>query len=213
MKSERNLLRAGLLTVATAAAMCAQATPGLTTIYTFTGGNDGMNPYTALTVGKGGVLYGTTTNGGKDSDGLVFSLKPPASPGGLWTKQTILQFDGTDGAFPYGPLVIGANGVLYGTTVGRIPHGAKEFAAVAFSLTPPSPSNKAWTEAVLFNFEVSGPEGAVFGPGGAALRHAGVGAFQRGWRGVLVDAGIARQSLDGDGSAPVPERERRRPQA
>jgi len=168
MSDKRNLIRAGLLSVAAAAVLCAQGTPTLTTLYSFKGGDhDGMNPYAAVTVAKGGVLYGTTNKGGKDNDGVVYSLKPPASPGEPWREKVLFHFQGTDGAFPEGSLVIGANGVLYGTTEGQVPYGGRAFDSVAFSLTPPSASGDPWAETVLYNFDCCGPDGLVFGPGGA----------------------------------------------
>jgi len=46
-----------------------------TVLYTFTGGNDGGNPYVGLLAGKKGTLYGTTPIGGTANDGVVFSVK------------------------------------------------------------------------------------------------------------------------------------------
>jgi hypothetical protein len=45
------------------------------------------------------VTVGGNTAGGKNGDGLVFSLKPPASPGGEWTETVLYRFTGgSDGA-------------------------------------------------------------------------------------------------------------------
>jgi uncharacterized repeat protein (TIGR03803 family) len=39
-----------------------------------------------LTIGRGGVLYiGTTDGGGPNGNGTLFRLDPPAAPGGTWT--------------------------------------------------------------------------------------------------------------------------------
>jgi len=55
-------------------------------LYNFAGGpTDGAYP-NAVAMGKDGVLYGTTSNGGLENDGVVFALEPPASPGGSWTR-------------------------------------------------------------------------------------------------------------------------------
>ena len=40
---------------------------GLTTLYSFTGANDGAYPYAALVQGSDGYFYGTTANGGTPS--------------------------------------------------------------------------------------------------------------------------------------------------
>ena len=51
------------------------ATGTLTTIYNFTGGNDGATPRAALTE-NAGTLYGATSFGGAGNAGTVFSLQP-----------------------------------------------------------------------------------------------------------------------------------------
>jgi hypothetical protein len=61
-----------------------------TAIYDFDNGG-GCNSDAPLTVGPGGVLYGTTYNGGSGTAcsysgcGTVFQLTPPAAAGGSWT--------------------------------------------------------------------------------------------------------------------------------
>lgn len=84
-----------------------------TVIYNFGGAGDGANPHAPLTVSSG-VLYGTTYNGGASGDGTVFSLTPS---GGSWTEAVLYSFSGTDGQSPHGGVVVGSEGVLYGTTL------------------------------------------------------------------------------------------------
>jgi uncharacterized repeat protein (TIGR03803 family) len=45
---------------------------GFATLYSFTGGNDGSNPYAALTEATNGDLYGGTINGGAGTWGTLF---------------------------------------------------------------------------------------------------------------------------------------------
>jgi uncharacterized repeat protein (TIGR03803 family) len=45
-------------------------------VYSFAGGSDGAGPYTPVTVGKGGIVYGTTLGGGSPGYGTVFELRP-----------------------------------------------------------------------------------------------------------------------------------------
>jgi uncharacterized repeat protein (TIGR03803 family) len=45
-----------------------------TVLYSFTGGNDGGNPWGGLIQGTDGNFYGTTTGGGADGDGTVFKF-------------------------------------------------------------------------------------------------------------------------------------------
>jgi uncharacterized repeat protein (TIGR03803 family) len=46
----------------------------LTTLYSFTGGNDGANPQAGLVQGRDGSFYGTTYSGGQGGVGTVFQL-------------------------------------------------------------------------------------------------------------------------------------------
>ena len=137
-------------------------------VYAFTGGPTngigGYLPMGGVVMGSGGVLYGTTLNGGGGTNcqqslgcGTVFSLTPPASPGGAWTETLLYGFTGgSDGALPSAGVAIGAGGVLYGTTVG----GGAFNAGAVFSLTPPSSPGGAWTETVLHSF-ARGSNGAA----------------------------------------------------
>jgi uncharacterized repeat protein (TIGR03803 family) len=85
-------------------------------LYSFTGGSGGANPVADLTIGRGGVLFGTTEYGDASNDGTVFSLTPPASNGGQWSLIVLHSFTGPDGANPLAGVVFGSGGALYGTT-------------------------------------------------------------------------------------------------
>jgi len=64
-------------------------------------------------LGTNGIFYGTTVGSGVGqtvSDGTVFCV----TTNGLLT--TLFAFDGTNGAAPSAPLLIGSDGALYGTT-------------------------------------------------------------------------------------------------
>lgn len=93
-----------------------KATTGgtLTTLYTFCLGGepclDGSKPNAGLVVTANG-FFGTTMNGGIDSDGTVFSIDATGD------RTTLHDFDGTDGAEPMVTLTASDNGAtLYGTT-------------------------------------------------------------------------------------------------
>ena len=105
-----------------------------TVLWSFMAGSDGALPQAGLAIGSGGVLYGTTSRGGGGSNaGTVFSLIPPAPVGGAWTERVLHRFTGgSDGASPLGGLVIGKNGVLYGTTSS----GGASNAGTVFALEP-----------------------------------------------------------------------------
>ncbi len=91
-----------------------------TTIYEFSGGNDGAYPEGGVTVGAAGNLYGTTIDGGKfecippSHCGTVFKLTPGA--GARWTESVLHAFDGTDGYGPEASVILDTAGNLYGTT-------------------------------------------------------------------------------------------------
>lgn len=87
----------------------------LTTLYSFMGRPDGENPMGAVVVGKDGVLYGATYMGGY-AWGTVYSLTPPATPGGTWTEAVLHKFTGSDGEGPTTGGLIAGGGTLYGTT-------------------------------------------------------------------------------------------------
>jgi len=113
-------------------------------------GADGAYPSARVVIGAGGVLYGTTSDGGAAGKGTAFSLTPPASAGDSWTETVLHNFQGTpDGGTPYAELAIGSGGVLYGTTR----YGGATGVGTVFSLTPPATPGGAWTEAVLHSFD------------------------------------------------------------
>jgi hypothetical protein len=134
--------------------------------------SDGAAP-TYLAMGSDGVIYGITLSGGAADEGTVFSLAPPASPGGAWTHTVLYNFQGgADGALPMG-IVVGPGGVLYGATEqGGGAANCKFGCGTVFSLAPPSTPGNPWTETVLHAFTGTPNDGAnvkggvVVGPGG-----------------------------------------------
>ncbi len=84
----------------------------LTTLVSFTGAADGGAPSGRLTLGSDGRFYGTTKVGGTIGFGYgtVFGV---TSNG---TRTTLASFSETNGKFPYGGLIFGNDGLLYGTT-------------------------------------------------------------------------------------------------
>jgi uncharacterized repeat protein (TIGR03803 family) len=131
-----------------------------TVLHRFTGENgDGSDSAAGLIADGNGTMYGTTTEG-TPGLGSVFELKPPAAPGGSWTETMLHQFTGRngDGSDAATGLVMGKNGVLYGTTL----RGGAWGKGIIFQLTPPATAGGAWTEAVLYSF--TGKNGDGVGP-------------------------------------------------
>ncbi len=136
-----------------------------TTLYSFSApSGDPQNPSAGVAIGKDGVLYGTTQYGGVSANcfyygcGSVYSLTPPASPGGAWTEDTLYNFmGGSDGAAVLTGVVIGEKGALYGTTISGGPNSSCRGYFVSgcgtvFKLTPPASAGGSWTETVLYSF-------------------------------------------------------------
>jgi len=86
-----------------------------TVLYTFTGGNDGANPYAGVIRDSAGNLYGATEGGGAYGGGVVFKLDTSN------TETPLYSFCPTgncpDGAIPDGNLIRDKAGNLYGTAV------------------------------------------------------------------------------------------------
>src|SRR5262249_8882572 len=124
----------------------------LSTLYNFTGGNDGSAPRAGITVGPDGGLYGATVNGGSsncDSGcGTVYKLQPPQSfcrsISCYWNETVLYRFvsGATDGAYPSGPVTFDHAGNLYGTTQGGGNNGQNGFChyfygcGIAYQLAP-----------------------------------------------------------------------------
>lgn len=97
------------------------------TLYAFKGGNDGASPETTLIKDHAGNLYGTTSEGGSDSFGTVFTLAPDGAETVLYSFK-----NQQDGANPCGPLLMDRQGNLYGTTT----FGGSRLNGTVFKLTP-----------------------------------------------------------------------------
>ncbi len=87
-------------------------------------GPDGNNPISAPVVGGDGYVYGVAPQGGTIFNppfggGVVYKLATDGS-----TFQVLHAFTGGDGAQPFGALILGNDGLLYGTTAGGGVNGA-----------------------------------------------------------------------------------------
>ncbi len=140
-----------------------------TVLHNFTGGLDGANPYTGLTMDRAGNLYGTALYGGSQANdchlvsgcGSVFQL---ARQGTGFIFRPLYQFQGFpsgDGANPLGRVIVGPDGALYGTTAygGQQVEGCggtEPGCGTVFKLTPqPTPCKSFicnWEETQLHNF-------------------------------------------------------------
>ncbi len=154
----RFTLHLPLLVLAMLCVLTMLATAGLaqtfSVLHTFTGGSDGGNPTSGLTMDREGSLYGTTLDGGLGY-GTVFKL---ARAGSGWLITPIYNFHGTDGSGPNARVVFGPDGNLYGTTStgGGGDCGLQGYAGcgTVFRLQPPPSACKSfscfWTETVIY---------------------------------------------------------------
>jgi uncharacterized repeat protein (TIGR03803 family) len=124
-------------------------------IYNFTGGSDGGNPVTGVTLNPGGSLFGTTP-GGTSSPGSIYELRYVNSG---WIFAPLYTFHGTDGASPFSAVTLAPNGVVYGTTSA----GGGNNDGLVYSLRPsptvPLAANSPWHETELYSF-TGEPDGA-----------------------------------------------------
>jgi len=118
----------------------------LTTLYTF---HSATVDVSMVVQGASGNFYGTTYEGGAYNDGTVFKMTPRG------TLTTLYSFTGgSDGGFPYGGIVIGADGNFYGTTTGD---GGAYGNGTVFTLTP------AGTLTTLYSFTGRADGSSPFG--------------------------------------------------
>lgn len=120
-------------------------------------------PNGGLVMDQKGALFGTTGAGGaalrgfdQFGEGIAYELRPPTGAHTQWEFITLHNFSGIngDGANPQAPLIAGPSGVFFGTT-----RSGGSFCldnsgcGTVFELTPPSASQNAWSEIVLYRFK------------------------------------------------------------
>ena len=108
-----------------------------TVLYSFTGGENGGGPYAGVIRDPAGNLYGTTSDGGAASVGVVYKLNAAS-------QETVLHTftGGADGSFPNAGVIRDSSGNLYGTTSS----GGTANAGVVYTL------DAAGRETVLYSF-------------------------------------------------------------
>ncbi len=145
-----------------------------TTLHNFNGIPDGGAPLATMVQAPDGKLYGTASAlGNAASYGTVFTITPEG-------KYTVVhQFNNTDGAYPFGGLILGKDGNFYGQTdLG----GASQYGAfgTVYKMTP---SGKVTT---LHSFEqtdgdnpisnlVQGTDGNFYGTASYGGKHPNFG--------------------------------------
>ncbi len=101
-----------------------------TILHSFGGPVDGQSPqFSGVVFDTSGNLYGTTSAGGSNGNGIVFKMTPTS--GGQWNESIFFNFNGTNGNVPQG-VIFGTNGNLYGITQ----YGGSNFGGIAYELVP-----------------------------------------------------------------------------
>ena len=122
-----------------------------TVLHNFTGASDGGSPEWGVVRDSSGNLYGTSYYGGR-GDGNVFRLQ---NKNNAWVFIPLYTFQSDQDGFNAGPVVVGPNGGLYGST----PWGGTQDCGCGtlFSLRPsPTPSATVfggWNKQTLRNFD------------------------------------------------------------
>jgi len=139
-------------------------------LHTFTGGGDGGEPRAGLTMDRAGNFYGTTYAGGHTGGacgaggcGTVFKLSHQGTGWVLFPLYTFLGNDTNDGAAPWGRVIFGPDGNLYGTTTaggGLGCGGTSPGCGTVYKLQPPASACHTslcpWTETVIHRFSQLG---------------------------------------------------------
>jgi uncharacterized repeat protein (TIGR03803 family) len=125
----------------------------LNLLHSFTNGpGDGTFPNGGLIVDSMGNLYGTATEGGTHTGGIVFEISPGS--GGVWTENILFNFLlGTDGYQPESGLTFDTAGNLYGTTFyggGSVNACPYYGCGTVFKLTPSG--SGTWMESTAMRF-------------------------------------------------------------
>lgn len=129
-------------------------------LYSFTNGIDGANPYGGLAQGSNGAFYGTASSGGVNNNGVVFQI----TSAGVLTP--IYYFNnGVDGSQPRATLTLASNGSFYGTTYagGTNGQGAVFRITAGGALTPLHSFNGAGDGANPLGQLALGTNGILYG--------------------------------------------------
>ncbi|HXR06496.1 MAG TPA: choice-of-anchor tandem repeat GloVer-containing protein, partial [Candidatus Acidoferrum sp.] len=85
-------------------------------LYSFSGGNDGGLPNTALVLGTDGNFYGTTSGAGANYTGAIYKITPAGAFSSVYSFPALNpNAENSAGAYPSAALVMGRDGNLYGS--------------------------------------------------------------------------------------------------
>jgi uncharacterized repeat protein (TIGR03803 family) len=141
----------------------------------------GPYTYSPLVVDRNGTLYGTSPSGGAFDAGSVFRLSPPS-----WTLQVLHTFQGgSDGAQPYGGVLLDGSGAVYVSACDGGPFSS----GMVVKLSPPTSgaASTPWIETVLHTF-TGGVDGG--GPCSTLIRDVSGSLYGTAYAGGVYNAGV-----------------------
>jgi len=121
-----------------------------TVIHSFDG-FDGGNPYGGLVVDTQGVVYGSSSGGGKNFDGTIFALTPRNRHKTSWTYKNIFQGNAAADN-PEAGLIMDDAGVIYATTIQGGANAGCPNCGEVFALVPPTGKGAHWSKKTLHSF-------------------------------------------------------------
>jgi uncharacterized repeat protein (TIGR03803 family) len=153
--------------------------PNPITLVSFNQAN-GQSPEGGVIADANGNLFGTTAFGGASFEGTVFEL---VKSGSTYTLNTLVSFNGADGALPFGSLIFDGSGDVLGTTFsgGAFDHGT------VFGILNTG-SGFASTPTTLASF--NGTDGAGPSTGSLVIRQWQPVRRHRFWRGEQQRHGV-----------------------
>lgn len=104
----------------------------LASVFKFNTSAQGTSPNGTPLLDSAGNIYGTTTSGGKNNNGVIYKLTKGST--GKYTERVLYSF-GSNGTQPYGGIVMDSAGNLYGATTAGGKNGAGVVYEVAFNGT------------------------------------------------------------------------------
>lgn len=86
-------------------------------------GADGDIPVAGVALDQAGNLYGTASEQGELSNGLIFELEKPSEEGDPWTEDILYELQGDEGESPIAPVMLGHGGIYTTTSLGGVSEG------------------------------------------------------------------------------------------
>jgi uncharacterized repeat protein (TIGR03803 family) len=80
-------------------------------LFNFNGSTDGASPQATFIKDSNGLLYGMTPDLGPGGGGTLFIFNPATN-----AFSSLVNFNGSNGEYPFGDLFLATNGLLYGMT-------------------------------------------------------------------------------------------------